>query len=166
MTAKEYPIRLSDGQQLTVLGNPIKVKGQKVQVLAVRKYSGKYDHTFYAIDHIPTGALVGAGFAYLSLARKIAYEILLVCDPIKIASAHVPVAISSMPPQLADYVGFFRAKEVKEPPSFEDFISGPEYEHIISQRSRDEVLRRQEQEHLQQLHEGNHSLGWIPGGGE
>ncbi len=151
---KTWVKKLLGGELLTVSGSIIyKGKGkQATPFLGIVKYKTASGGHGYEIDHIESGLLVVPNIRFLSQARVLAQEIL------KIES--FPEAT---PSEFLIYLDCYRFSDVKQPPTFEEWKNGPEFEEFVkSKGANNSLVIRQEAEHAQELSDGFISLGWVP----
>lgn len=80
----------------------------------------------YEIWHVPSSRMIGEGYLYISLARKVGAEIY---DQLKEALLKLqPI----FPPSLIRYLRFYQIRNLKEPLSFEEWLVSPDAEERIS----------------------------------
>lgn len=128
-------------------------KGKKaVDVLGIAKES-------YQIYHIPTGLFISRPYEFLSQARIIANEVSLslgseLQDPNLTAEAFSP--------ELQIYLNQVWWG-LKTPPSFEEFLNGPEFEAIAKAARPGEALSVNTQaQHDEELQGWDTTIGWVP----
>jgi hypothetical protein len=150
---QEIPILPSEVKETIIkLG-----KGNK----AIPIFSLKCDEGTYSITHIKTLTLVGDFYYFLSTARTISQQLVeLLGEALNTDDRNTLASLFDEP--LRDYVMFYQFNNNKKPLPYEDFLSGPEYQHLVDSRRPHVILGLESPEHAKELSEGDTSLGWIP----
>lgn len=126
-----------------------------VDVLGYRR-----DGQLFVIDHIPTGTLFFEGYFYQSLTKIICETLiehigegLTHNDPERVAAA--------CPASLKDYCEYWEGRDIKQPPVYEEWLNGIEYQDLLSARRSRLLSEQQKAELANEILSSNSSLAWV-----
>lgn len=132
-----------------------------VPCLSVRYHANPTGQPSYYIVHIPTNSLVADCYLYLNTARGVAKGLIeALDDDIKIFD--ICTLGGKITSHMKDFVHFFRLKDVKVVPTYEEFINGIDYANMLSEQRDRLILEQQKAQYEKELHDGDWSIAWVP----
>lgn len=129
--------------------------------LSVKHHANPTGLPSYYIVHIPTDSLVADCYLYLNTARGVAKGLIeALGDDIRIDD--ICTLGGKITSHMKDFVHFFRLKDVKTVPTYEEFINGTDYANMLSEQRDRLILEQQEAQYKKELHDGDWSIAWVP----